>query len=74
MNESLEFLVKKNMMMKMLIVQKMSANNLSRLLYIKESFVAFSREGKRTFIVSFKSLGGAWKKGDIIFSGTKRYV
>lgn len=40
MNESLEFLVKKNMMMKMLIVQKMSANNLSRLLYIKSFVVA----------------------------------
>ena len=73
MNESLEFLVKKNMMMKMLIVQKMSANNLSRLLYIKK-VLWLSLEGKRTFIVSFKSLGGAWKKGDIIFSGTKRYV
>ena len=72
MNESLEFLVKKNMMMKMLIVQKMSANNLSRLLYIKK--VLWLSLEKRTFIVSFKSLGGAWKKGDIIFSGTKRYV
>lgn len=41
MNESLEFLVKKNMMMKMLIVQKMSANNLSRLLYIKKVFRGF---------------------------------
>ena len=45
MNESLEFLVKKNMMMKMLIVQKMSANNLSRLLYIKK-VLWLSQRGK----------------------------
>ena len=64
MNESLEFLVKKNMMMKMLIVQKMSANNLSRLLYIKESFPWLSLEREREHSLCHLSpLGVLGKRG-----------
>ena len=60
MNESLEFLVKKNMMMKMLIVQKMSANNLSRLLYIKK--VSLEREREHS-LCHLSPLGVLGKRG-----------
>ena len=62
MNESLEFLVKKNMMMKMLIVQKMSANNLSRLLYIKKVLWLSLREREHS-LCHLSPLGVLGKRG-----------
>ena len=63
MNESLEFLLKKNMMMKMLIVQKMSANNLSRLLYIKKVlWLSLEREREHS-LCHLSPLGVLGKRG-----------